>query len=404
MTPTKPCLNFAQTCQARLCEMRAVFAVVALLLAACAKGDDGKPAPIVAGSTAAAETYPVRDILVAWDASPQPPQPGKKAPRPPAKKYGRTKEEALARAKEAAAKARASPDAFEAVAREMSDDEAARVDGGFVGFVSVEAGHLKSLVEAAAASPVGKVTDPAEGESAWHVMQLLTREEGKRLEAKGTAVFEGILVPWHDLASNLDPLITREAAYAKAAKVAGELRAGGDPSTLSGGIDGGTAFGGALRRATRPGFEALASATLALKANGQEWTDPVETPSGWALVRRMPYLRARVRQIAVAFSKEPDPSGMDPKRRSGEDAMKLAKEAYDKVKANPAAWDVLVAQYSDEPETRDRGGLVGDITNSDPAAPKVLEEIKSAVSRLTPGEISPPVPSRIGFHILRRDD
>jgi hypothetical protein len=402
-------MNSTQRCQTRCSSVRLPLALLALLLAACG----GKPSKTIEkGSAAAAMTYPVRDILVRWDLPPAAPQPGKKSPPPPPRKtYGRTKEQALERAKEAAAKARAAPDAFERVAKEMTDDEIAAGDGGFVGFVSLEAGYLKALVEEAAASPVGQVMDPLEGEGGWHVMQVLSREDGKRLESSLTAVVEGILVPWHEISLSLDPLITRDAAYAKAAQVLTALRAGESAGQLTGTIDGGSPFQGAMRRATRPGFQGVAAAALKLKADGTEWSDPVATPNGWAIVRRLPYLRARVRQVAIAFAQSPQKPGADtkgaaedPKRRTAQDALKIAEKAHDRLKADPASWNAVVKEFSDEPESKDRGGLIGDVTNSDPAGPQTLEEIKAAVSLLTPGVVSPPIKSRIGFHLLRRDD
>ena len=385
----------------------------AVLLAAC--GGETGPKHIEKGTVEAAATYPVRDILVRWDVPAPPPKPpptGKKRappPPPPPKTYGRTKEQALARAKEAAAKAKAGPGAFEATAREMTDDEVAKQDDGFVGFVSIDGNYTATLVEAAAASPIGQVMDPLKGDGGWHVMQVLSREEGKRLEANLTAIVDGLLVPWQEVAPSIDPLITRDAAYAKAAKVVSALRAGGELVPLMGTVDAGRPFMGALRRSTRPGFEAVAAASLLLKPDGSDWSDPLPTPQGWAIVHRRPYLRARVRQIAIGFSRQQPPPGTtpdarDPKQRTVEQALKIAQEAHERAKADPAAWDDLVREYSDEPDTKARGGLLGDVTNADPAGPQTFEEIKDAVERLKPGEMSPPVKSRIAYHILRRDD
>jgi len=64
--------------------------------------------------------------------------------------------------------------------------------------------------------------------------------------------------------------------------------------------------------------------------------------------------------------------------------------------ANGEAFPTLVAQFSEDEASKKRGGDLGYF-----AAARMLPEVFEAAQRLQPGETSPPIRSRLGFHLLR---
>jgi parvulin-like peptidyl-prolyl isomerase len=71
-------------------------------------------------------------------------------------------------------------------------------------------------------------------------------------------------------------------------------------------------------------------------------------------------------------------------------------EQLSKRLANGEAFPALVAEYSEDEATKKRGGDLGYF-----AAERMLPAVWDAAAKLHPGEISAPVRSRLGFHILR---
>ena len=96
---------------------------------------------------------------------------------------------------------------------------------------------------------------------------------------------------------------------------------------------------GILRGRTHPDFKALEETSFSL-AVGQV-SDPVETPVGYVVLKRLPYFRARVRHVLVMHkdSQRKPPNVV----RTKEEARARAEEALAKVKADPAAWAKVVA-------------------------------------------------------------
>lgn len=82
--------------------------------------------------------------------------------------------------------------------------------------------------------------------------------------------------------------------------------------------------------------------------------------------------------------------------RTREEALARAVEARDKARAG-APFPALVAAYSDEPGAAARGGEIGG------ARAKALPPpLAAALGKLAVGEISEPVESPFGFHVLVR--
>jgi parvulin-like peptidyl-prolyl isomerase len=133
------------------------------------------------------------------------------------------------------------------------------------------------------------------------------------------------------------------------------------------------------------------------------WSDPIDTPRGWVVVRREPYLRAHVRHVLVGHRQSWLPK---PPERERPEAGARAREELKAARAgHPASWDAVVRKYTDDAESRTRGGSVGDVTNADVEAHRFPPEVEEAVWALAPGALGTDVvESRFGFHVLWRVD
>jgi len=364
-------------------------------LAGCGKSPN-LDAP--AGGAIVPESYPVRSLFVALE-------PGAGAPK-------RTDAEALARAREALAKLRARGASFEQVAREMSDDRATAVDGGWLGFVADWTGDPAAVVGAARSLAIGAVSEPLSTPGGRLLLQRLSREEGRAVEAKVVAPIDGFAFAWHDVDAQQPASRTRDAAYADAAGFVVRLRAQAREGSSPLGAAAAAPAGGSeaearakpmqfpVRRATSPGFERLADAVLSISPG--EVTDPIDTPQGWLVARRLPYARCYVRHLVVTT--ESSPAYTKPDARSEEQARAIAAAALGRIRRDPAAWDAVVREVSEEAGSRSIGGFVGDLSNVLPPARRAAPEFEDAVWRLAPGETSGLVTTRFGIHILRRVD
>jgi peptidyl-prolyl cis-trans isomerase C len=86
------------------------------------------------------------------------------------------------------------------------------------------------------------------------------------------------------------------------------------------------------------------------------------------------------------------------KERSVAEAKELAATIYQKLKADPASFDNLVLKYSEDPSVSSNQGKFTGVKKGDMVKP--FEEVAFALSE---GEISAPVETRYGFHIIRLD-
>lgn len=125
----------------------------------------------------------------------------------------------------------------------------------------------------------------------------------------------------------------------------------------------------------------------AYKTKVGEISQPVRTRFGYHIIKvydRRPASKVEVSHIFLA--------GTDDKTKN------KAFEVYDQLKGG-RSWDEVCQQYSDDTNTKDRGGKLPAIGVGDfPAVPE-FEEM--ALSMQTPGEISDPFKSQVGWHIIR---
>ncbi|MCW8926567.1 MAG: peptidylprolyl isomerase [Xanthomonadales bacterium] len=84
--------------------------------------------------------------------------------------------------------------------------------------------------------------------------------------------------------------------------------------------------------------------------------------------------------------------------RDDEDAKALADSLYDQLIENPSKFDQFVIEYSEDPKARSNKGRYTSIGPGEMV--KAFEETALALKE---GEISPPIKSSFGYHIIRLD-
>ena len=80
-------------------------------------------------------------------------------------------------------------------------------------------------------------------------------------------------------------------------------------------------------------------------------------------------------------------------------ALAEADEVHDQLGADDADWFAIAAERSDDPGSGTRGGDVGWY---DPAASPFVEEFSEALAGLDVGELSEPVRSDFGYHVIQK--
>jgi len=85
------------------------------------------------------------------------------------------------------------------------------------------------------------------------------------------------------------------------------------------------------------------------------------------------------------------------KERSEDEAKARIAEVETAAKANPEQFDALVEKYSDDPSKSDNQGLMEDAGSSKYVPPFV----EAAKALKKPGQISPPVKTQFGYHVLK---
>ncbi len=113
--------------------------------------------------------------------------------------------------------------------------------------------------------------------------------------------------------------------------------------------------------------------------------------------------RVRAAHILVRVGPEERPNPGEPvaepteeqKKQWREEALKKADEVYTKATAEGADFNALALEYSEGPSAR-KGGDLGIFS-----ADRMVEEFSDAAFALAPGEVSKPVETKFGFHIIK---
>lgn len=295
----------------------------------------------------------------------------------------RTKEEALSLARRVAAEARSKGTHFEDLVRRYSEDPYKEESLGEVGRVPRGGFPVHAVEEALFDIGEGQVTDPIDTPSGWVVAIRLPFE----------TCADQIVVAWKEC-KGARVERTREEALARTRDlrrrvVEGKEDFGAVAKECS--DDPAAEFLGHLgivRRGSMP--RAVEAAAFALAAG--EVSEPVETESGFHLIRARTF--AHSSHVLVSFREaERHPEGVTRTREE-------AKERVEKVLARIRGGEdfrSVAAEASDDPESGSKGG---DLGAWEPG--HFDEAFEKALFALTPGEVSGPVETRFGFHVIVR--
>ena len=105
----------------------------------------------------------------------------------------------------------------------------------------------------------------------------------------------------------------------------------------------------------------------------------------------------RVRHILV----QPLPGAADQTKATGDQwtaALTEAKAVRVELFKPGASWQTLAKAHSDDPGSRDNGGDLGWL---DPATSQVVPEFKTAVQKLALNQVSEPVRTQFGYHLIQ---
>jgi parvulin-like peptidyl-prolyl isomerase len=238
---------------------------------------------------------------------------------------------------------------FATVATEVSDDFTASA-GGILGWFEDGDTAYDEYFDALADAEVGDVVGPVETERGFAVLELLARRE---------ATTEG------GLAESLEREGVDDAAFRD--YVSEELL-----------VDGYRAH--------------FAEEVIASPAPQRRVAEIVIRSATEAVPQE------RARHVLV----QPDPgaeSQADASDEAWDAALAEAREVADLVAAEDADWFAIAEEHSDDTGS---GGRGGDLGWYDPTASPFVAEFAAALAALEPGEISDPVRTEFGYHVIQK--
>ena len=97
--------------------------------------------------------------------------------------------------------------------------------------------------------------------------------------------------------------------------------------------------------------------------------------------------KVNVSHILVSTQERPD-----------DDAKARAESVYQQLVDNPAAFDELVVEYSEDPSASSNKGKFKNVKKGD-----MVKPFEDAAFAMQPGEISKPVKTDFGYHVIRLD-
>lgn len=143
----------------------------------------------------------------------------------------------------------------------------------------------------------------------------------------------------------------------------------------------------------RPEFKDLENALFGMEVG--EISDIVESPYGYHVLTRQKIIEYAASHILIQYkgSERAAPEVT----RTKEEAVKLAAELSEKARAPEADFAALAREYSDGPSAP-RGGSLGIF-----GAGQMVGPFEEALVDLEVGEVSKPVETQFGFHIIKRE-
>jgi foldase protein PrsA len=106
------------------------------------------------------------------------------------------------------------------------------------------------------------------------------------------------------------------------------------------------------------------------------------------------YAVSTVRHVLVATTEQNQETGETKELRTDEEALARAKEAKAKLEAGES-WDAVAKEYSDDPGSKDKGGLYADAEGGG-----WVEPFKKAAFEQELNVIGEPVKSDFGYHVM----
>lgn len=85
--------------------------------------------------------------------------------------------------------------------------------------------------------------------------------------------------------------------------------------------------------------------------------------------------------------------------RTPQEALAIARDLYERLQADPAQFDTFVAEYSDDPSAVGNHGQFTSVKRGD-----MVEPFERVAFNLEAGEISEPVKTQFGYHLIRLDN
>jgi len=151
--------------------------------------------------------------------------------------------------------------------------------------------------------------------------------------------------------------------------------------------------GGSLGIWSRGSMPAAIDRTIQ-KLRVGEISEPVETGLGYhVILRTAPRLTAA--HVLVAF-KGAAQANVD---RTKEEALARATKVSNTARLDPDRFAELAMQFSDDPASRSKGGSLGKWRRG-----RLQPDFEQAVDTLAIGEVSQPVLTRFGYHVIIRRD
>jgi parvulin-like peptidyl-prolyl isomerase len=120
----------------------------------------------------------------------------------------------------------------------------------------------------------------------------------------------------------------------------------------------------------------------------------VETPFGFHIIKRLKLERVQASHILIAHT---DGEVAPRQKRNIYEAKQLAIQVQRKAAAPGADFAALAKQYSDDPDTADKGGDVGTFARGTQIA-----RFEQIAFGLKLGEVSDVVETPLGFHVIKR--